>query len=108
MKCGHRTRRRGEETVGQDGGLIGIIVMSCVPLNNGLDNARGRRATSLFEGTPHVHWRGVLAEVPPAVAFCRYDGILESAFACVESATILRGQSVLPLTSSAKVGLPEL
>ena len=42
MKCAHRSERRGEETVGQDGGLVDSIVMSCVPLNNGLNYAGGR------------------------------------------------------------------
>ena len=108
MKCAHRSERRGEETVGQDGGLVDITVMCSVPLNNGLNCSGGRGATDLFEGAPHVHGRGVLAEVPPAVAFCRDDCIPKSAFACVEGAPILRGQCALPSTSCSKVGLSEL
>ena len=82
--------------------------MQCGPLSNGLDYAGGRRATDLFEGAPHVHRGGVLTKIPPAAAFCRNDGIPKGPFAYVESATILRGQSALPASSSAKMCLPEL
>ena len=39
VKCAHRSARRGEETIGQDGGLIDLTVMSRVPLNKGLNCA---------------------------------------------------------------------
>lgn len=82
--------------------------MDCVPLNNGLDNARRRWAIDFFEGAPHVCWGVVLGILLSLGAFHSDDCILNSLFACVESMAVLGSQNALPATLGTKMSLPEM